>query len=269
MTWEIFNADCRTLDPAAVPSGSVLITDPPYSSHVHAAMTSAIGAEVGTRKRDAGFAPLSPELRAHIAAIGARCRWSVVFCDWRGLGPWIDAFESAGAREVRQIPWIRWSMPQLSGDRPPQGSECVAIFGTKGRMHWNGPGNLTHFDALCERGDGKHPTAKPLDLMLEIVEYFSDPGELVIDLCCGRGATILAAELLGRHGLGFETQPVECSLARIRVDGARALSQRDQERLIRYHAAAEARRVDCERRYAVNQKVIAQKKAKKARNERK
>lgn len=252
--FEIFAADCGALTPEAIPPGAVMITDPPYSPHVHAGMTSAIGAAPGTRKRDAGFASLSPELRAHIAAIGARCRWAVVFCDWEGLCGWIDAFAAHdGVRYVRAVPWIRWSMPQLSGDRPPQGSECVALFGTTAKLHWNGPGNLTHFDAACLRGAEKHTTEKPLDLMLELIEYFSDPGELVIDPCCGRGTTILAAELLGRHGLGFEVDPAEAERARARC-AARGLP-RDAQRVARYMAGAEARKIDGERRYAVSQKA--------------
>lgn len=255
----MFAADCRTLAPEQVPANAVMITDPPYSDHVHDAMTSCAqhGERKGVRQRDAGFASLNAELRSHVAALGARCRWSVVFCDWEGLHGWRDAFAAYASqvRYVRAIPWVRWSMPQLSGDRPPQGSECIAVFGTTERLHWSGPGNLTHFDELCERGQDKHPTAKPLDLMLRIVSYFSDPGDVVLDPCAGRGTTLLAASLLGRFGLGFECDPAEAARAQARL--ASALSERDAERFARWQALAAAETVDGERRAAVSAKAVA------------
>jgi hypothetical protein len=210
-------------------AGCVLITDPPFSDHVHAGVRRVDRAT----RRDLGFSALTPELRAHIAAIGARCRWSVVFSDWEGLSAWREAFDAQpGYRYIRAIPWIRWSMPQLSGDRPPQGSEAIILAAPVGKLRWNGPGNLTHFDELCERGKDKHTTAKPLDLMLRLVSYFSDPGETVIDPCAGRGTTILAARLLERSGFGVEINPTEAELARARVAGP--LAPRDAERANRY-----------------------------------
>lgn len=241
MQQEMILGDCQNLlSPAQIPlGGAVMIADPPYSPRVHTAMAScaAHGARKGVRQRDAGFAALTPELRSHIAALGARCRWAVIFTDWEGLSAWIEAFgaHSAMTRWVRPVPWIRWSMPQLSGDRPPSGSECVALFGARGRMRWNGPGNLTHFDAKCERGAGKHPTAKPLDLMLQLVSYFSDPGELVLDPCAGRGTTLLAARELGRSALGFELQAEEVVLAQKRLGAP--LGARDSERKRRWEGA--------------------------------
>ncbi len=233
---EVLHSTAEVLRPEDV-TGSVLICDPPYSPHVHQKMESSTKHGVRIR-RSAGFAPLTPELRNHIAALGAQCRWSVVCCDLEGIAAWRDAFAAQrGYRYIRAIPWVRWSMPQLSGDRPPSGAEAIVIAGPKGRMRWNGPGNLTHFDERCERGNDKHTTAKPLDLMLRLVSYFSDPGETVIDPCCGRGTTILAAKLLNRHGLGVECDATEAALAQQRLVGE--LSERDAERYARWAAFAE------------------------------
>lgn len=49
-----------------------------------------------------------------------------------------------------------------------------------------------------------HPTTKPLPLMLELVELFTDPGDLVFDPFCGSGTTGVACLRLGRRFLGIE-----------------------------------------------------------------
>ncbi len=57
--------------------------------------------------------------------------------------------------------------------------------------------------------DGKeipkiHPTQKPQNILRELIEIFTDPGDVVIDPCCGSGATLRAAVELGRSCYGFD-----------------------------------------------------------------
>lgn len=49
-----------------------------------------------------------------------------------------------------------------------------------------------------------HPTQKPVMLLQRLISIFTDPGEVVIDPCCGSGSTIVAASRTGRSGYGFE-----------------------------------------------------------------
>lgn len=49
-----------------------------------------------------------------------------------------------------------------------------------------------------------HPTQKPVALLKQLIEIFTDPGDVVIDPVAGSGSTIVAAELTGRKGYGFE-----------------------------------------------------------------
>ncbi|MEU4016206.1 site-specific DNA-methyltransferase [Microbacterium sp. NPDC028030] len=49
-----------------------------------------------------------------------------------------------------------------------------------------------------------HPTQKPVRLLEQLIEIFTDPGEVVVDPCAGSGVTLLAAQNLGRRGFGFE-----------------------------------------------------------------
>lgn len=220
-TEQVFlTGDALSFNPHDFSGFATLIVDPPYSDYVHKHMASHGTEGRGSRPREAGFESLSNELRGHISKIMHRVsRWSVVFTDHESTHLWRADVQIAGADYLREktsitvseyeedIRWIRWSQPQLSGDRPAQTSESVLHFHRNGPKHWNGPGSLTHYRNRCLRGADKHPTEKPLDLILNLVSFYSDPGESVVDVCAGSGTTALAAKLLGRDALCIEFDP--------------------------------------------------------------
>ena len=49
-----------------------------------------------------------------------------------------------------------------------------------------------------------HPTQKPVNLLKQLIEIFTDEGDVVIDPCAGSGTTLRAAAELGRNSFGFE-----------------------------------------------------------------
>jgi site-specific DNA-methyltransferase (adenine-specific) len=49
-----------------------------------------------------------------------------------------------------------------------------------------------------------HPTQKSVYVLKNLIEIFTDPGDVVIDPVAGSGVTLLAAEMLGRKAYGFE-----------------------------------------------------------------
>lgn len=198
----------------------VMITDPEYSRHTHESAVSSSSTR-GTRKRELGFAHMTPASRHWLARAAASVRrWSVLYSDVEGSAWLRMACQAAGVEYIRTIPWVRWSMPQLSGDRPPQGFEHVIVCHPKGAKRWNGPGNLTHLDHLCLRGEGKHRAQKPLDQALDLVAWFSDPGECVFDPRAGAGTIGLACALLKRDYVGVEADAEWAAKARARLTGA-------------------------------------------------
>ena len=57
--------------------------------------------------------------------------------------------------------------------------------------------------------DGKdipkiHPAQKPVKVLKQLIEIFTDEGDVVIDPCAGSGTTLRAAYELGRSAYGFE-----------------------------------------------------------------
>lgn len=241
----VLNTDFKALDPSTFDGVDHMITDPPYSGHTHANAISAGNGGRGPVDRDFGFACLAPEDRAAAVKIAAKLpRWTVIFSDFaKGSDEYGDDVEAqiqaghyalegdyawrfsgvhAGLEWIRLVPWIRWSQPQITGDRPPTGCEAVLHFhGKNGRKprkkHWNGPGGLTHYGAKSLRGD-KHPTEKPLDLMLDLVCFYTDHGEAVLDPFAGRGTTGQACRILGRDAVLVERDPQWAEQAEARAN---------------------------------------------------
>jgi site-specific DNA-methyltransferase (adenine-specific) len=49
-----------------------------------------------------------------------------------------------------------------------------------------------------------HPTQKPIQLLKNLIEIFTDPNDVVIDPCAGSGSTLVAAIETNRKAYGFE-----------------------------------------------------------------
>lgn len=72
-------------------------------------------------------------------------------------------------------------------------------FNNEGRMIFN------CFDWIRDSETPKtHPTQKPVPLLQQLIEIFTDKGDVVIDPCAGSGSTLRAAAQCGRKAYGFE-----------------------------------------------------------------
>jgi site-specific DNA-methyltransferase (adenine-specific) len=63
--------------------------------------------------------------------------------------------------------------------------------------------------------DLKHPTEKPIGLVLRIIE--ANVGDLILDPFCGSGTTCVAAKMLGRRYIGIDISEEYCQIARDRL----------------------------------------------------
>lgn len=231
MSYRVITGDCieemRKLDKV-----DVCIFDPPYSEHVHKNVHTGTcdprKGKVGNDQVDLGFSSISIEWMLACAAGLSRIvkRWNLVFCDVESAHLWADAFEKSGLELIRIGSWERDGAPQVSGDRPAVGFECIVITHRPGRKRWNGggrPARWRHQTCHANRVVGsnntrEHPTQKPLPLMVELVSLFSDPGETVLDCCAGVSTTGVAAVRLGRHYIGIEQQEKWAQIGRERLE---------------------------------------------------
>jgi DNA modification methylase len=225
----IYHGDCREVLPGL---GKVdcVITDPPYSEHVHSKHWVGGGAVADghdcsfARQSEIGFAALDDETR-HICALEmAKCSgWVLVFSDIESCHLWREQLTAAGLDYARTGIWVKLnSTPQFSGDRPAASVETITIAHPKGKKEWNGGGGhaIWSYPIELNRGGNNkrlHTTQKPLNLIIKLVELFSELGDTILDAFCGSGTTLVAAKLLGRRAIGIELEQSYCDIAAQRL----------------------------------------------------
>lgn len=223
----IYHGDCLDVLPLLAPVDHV-ITDPPYSAYTHAkqwigaALTDDGAPRIATAHASLGFDPLTPELMRGICRESRRLvrRWILVFCDLESISLWQERITVAGLEYVRACIWDKVdSAPQFTGDRPANSAEAIVVAHLPGKKTWNGGGarSVFRFAVNAERGAKPHPSTKPEPLLVELVNLFTDPGDLVLDPCMGSGTTLVACKRLGRRAIGIETSERYCAIAAERL----------------------------------------------------
>lgn len=104
--------------------------------------------------------------------------------------------------------WIKPSSTKNSAQHLSRFVEFILIRRRGGvfnsGLHWS---NYTgvYEDRLLEKS--VHPFQKPISLMERLIAIYTKPGDLILDPFMGSGATLRAAQRLGRGALGFEHNP--------------------------------------------------------------
>lgn len=232
-----------------------VITDPPYEAEAHSKSRRSQRGSGKLRNSGAGFVsfpidfePMDPATRWVSAKHFARLtnRWALMFCQLEGVSRWREACEWYGLEHRRPLIWVKPDgAPQFTGDRPGTGYECVEAMHAKSASRWNGGGRRGVFTHNCNsqtRDPEDHQTPKPLDLMLELVELFTDPDEIILDPFAGSASTLVAALRLGRRAIGVERDPKYHALGLQRITAELACSNIKHARAGQGALFAEVRR---------------------------
>jgi len=198
--WTMHHGDCiEVMASMAEKSVDHVITDPPYDSGTH---DKARSLKDGGSDIAIDFDVLDVSAAAP-ALMRITRRWCIAFCSLEMLGNYRAAW---GANGVRSGVWDRPDgTPQISGDRPGQAAEGIAIGPGPEKKRWNRGGKRGMWRCGVERVERYgHPTPKPIGLMLELVSDFTDPDEIILDPFAGSGTTGVAALRLGRRFIGIE-----------------------------------------------------------------
>lgn len=211
---QIWHGDCMTVMPRL---GDVdhVITDPPYAEQTHTGARSASDVDAPMISFDSISVD---ELRAAFYQMGYHARrWVIATVDYHHI-PMLEGLDAL--RFVRFGVWVKPNgAPQFSGDRPAQGWEAVAIMhGTRDAPRWNSGGDRAVWTVNRARDPGNpNTTAKPLALVKQWIEQFTDRDDLILDPYMGSGTTLRAAKDLGRRAIGIEIKREQCEYAAERL----------------------------------------------------
>lgn len=207
---ELHNMDCLEFM-KSMPDKSVdaVITDPPYDAMTH-------NGAILDKKID--FKPLSDVSLLVSEFLRISRGWVIVFCSLEMLGDYKRASVDSW---VRGGFWDRViNMPQLSGDRPAQAGEGIAIMHQPGRKVWNGGGKSAIWRYAVERGKKQHPTQKPLSMFKKLAMQFTQEEHTILDPFMGSGTTGVACVQTGRNFIGIEIDQTYYAIAERRIRDA-------------------------------------------------
>lgn len=184
-----------------------VVTDPPYQEKTHKGSLECID-----------FAPLADHGVARVL-LGLSRSWVIAFCEFEQLGKYQA---EVGDQYIRGGVWDKVTqMPQITGDRPAQWGEAIAIMHPKGRKQWNGGGRSAMWRVPHEGGK-QHPTQKPVELIGRLLRDFTDEGDTILDPFMGSGTTGVACVKLGRSFIGIEREEEYFQIACERIRKAYA-----------------------------------------------
>ena len=147
----------------------------------------------------------------------------IVFCAFEQCGTLIKAAEKHGFVHYIPLVFVKNYSPQvLKANMRIVGATEYALVFYRDRLPKFRNGAQRDENGKTIRGTGKmifnwfswekdgkdipkiHPAQKPVGLLKKLIEVFTDPGDVVIDPCCGSGSTLRAAVESGRSAYGFE-----------------------------------------------------------------
>lgn len=118
-----------------------------------------------------------------------------------------DYFEKAKFKQLRFIEWVKTNpVPLNSKINYLTNSREIAVLGVKvGKPTFNSIyDNGIYSYPINHEKDRFHPTQKPLQLIMDLVEKHSNEGDIVLDCFSGSGTTAVAAMKTNRHFIGCE-----------------------------------------------------------------
>lgn len=203
-----------------------IITDPPYNiskDNNFTTMNSANRQGVSFGEWDKNF-----DLYSWIPLYGSLIKDGgsfIIFTSYRSISYMIDKLENSGFLVKDILKWIKTNpMPRNVNRRYVQDTE-FAIWAVKPKKKWvfNKPEWVPYLRSefrtatVSGRERTKHPTQKSYQLMVDIIDIHSNPGDIILDPFMGSGTTGVAAINRNRRFIGIEISKEYYDIAEARL----------------------------------------------------
>jgi len=205
----IYNADCRETLPS-LPKVDLVLTDPPYGVGLEAKRAKLRGGGVQVRKGSYSFEDSPEYLKSVVIPVIELCRKLakavVVTPGTRNLWLYPPSEDMGCFFSAASTGMGKWGFtcmqPILYYGKDPYLAEGLGSRANSSGQTY--PNDANTFD---------HPCAKPIRMMLWLVNRTSLPNQSIVDPFMGVGSTLVAAKQLNRKCIGIEIEEKYCEIA--------------------------------------------------------
>ena len=116
--------------------------------------------------------------------------------------------------------------PQMTQGTPYSGFSSASstigeVYGSRQSKHRDNPEGTRYPKTVqkwSQERTGLHPTQKPVPMFQYLIETYTNPGDLVLDITIGSGTTAIAAIKSDRHFVGIEPEEKYYNVSVSRID---------------------------------------------------
>jgi site-specific DNA-methyltransferase (adenine-specific) len=190
-----------------------VITDPPYTEHVHSnyrGIRTDGQTDIGIDEFDFFT---DEKMRTVFDQLGRVTNSWVISTMADDHAFLFKQNPPLGMKFMRMGVWVKLNPnPQITGDRPAHGWEAIAyMHKDKRRAKWNGGGVHGNYVSNRPKPTG-HPTPKSNAMFEDLVCKFTNKGDTILDPFAGGGTTLIAAKNMQRKSVGIELEEKYCEL---------------------------------------------------------
>lgn len=133
----------------------------------------------------------------------------IIFCSWQQLNEIREYAQQFGFKHAQPLFFIKKSSSQVlkANMRVCGATETALVLYRDKLPKFNNNGRMVLDWFRWEKGGRYpkiHPTQKPVPVLKELIEIYTDPYDVVIDPVAGSGSTLRACAELNRSCYGFE-----------------------------------------------------------------
>jgi site-specific DNA-methyltransferase (adenine-specific) len=204
-TGKLLHGDARELLNRLPTGVRLLLTDPPYGMDFQSnrRVVSEKRPKIANDDKDEALVLLADILgKAHSQmADDAHC---LIFTGWRWEPEFRRNIEAAGFTIRGSLIWVKnnHGSGDLAGSFAPKHERIIHAVKGNPKLQRRAPDVLTGSDPATT----DHPMEKPRDLLRQLIEATTAPGDIVVDPFAGCGNTLLEAYALGRDFFGVELE---------------------------------------------------------------
>ena len=148
--------------------------------------------------------------------------WIFTFCAKKDVGLFWADLEKHNFKAIDVMVWQKPDPIPLNAKSKFLNAWEAIVIGKKASGKWRSTYQHNIIKIQAPKGKSRiHPTQKPVELIKQLIELTTDPGDLVLDPFMGSGTTAVAAKESGRDYIGFEVSKKYWKDASKRVKGVK------------------------------------------------